>query len=59
MLTYGWNSIIESMRIRAESRKRAYHKAKEIRGKNEKVGDDEVLLGEKRYKHSWIVNFLF
>lgn len=54
-LTYGWNSIIESMRIRAEFRKRAYHKAKEIRGKNVKVKDNEVLLGEKRYKNSWVM----
>ena len=63
-LTYGWNSIIESMRIRAEFRKKAYHKAKEIRGGNGKVKDDEALLeallGEgrvvkNRFRNSWVM----
>ena len=58
-LTYGWRGIIESMRIRAEFRKRAYHKAKEIREKGVKcTNDDTIFLAEEndgvRQQNSWI-----
>jgi hypothetical protein len=62
-LTYGWKSIIEAMRIRAEFRKRAYEKAKEIRRKTVKFKDEGILLAEgkddksaeDRVKNSWIM----
>ena len=46
-LTYGWKSIIESMRIRAEFRKRCYHTVKEIRetpDDDDEIIEDETLL---------------
>ena len=59
-LTYGWRSVIESMRIRAEFGKRAYHKAREIREKGVKLADDgRIFLAEekdanRRQQNSWI-----
>ena len=62
-LTYGWRSIIESMRLRAEFRKRAYQKALQIRKKTSRNEADEILLDnvgvgelvEERSKNSWVM----
>ena len=62
-LTYGWKSIIESMRIRAEYRKVAYHKALEIRGNVADVAGDETVgkseedeePGNRIGRNSWVM----
>ena len=41
-LDYGWRSIIELMRMRAEFREKCYHVAKKIRESNNDNEDDDA-----------------